>query len=473
MEGDAGSGSAGPDEWGSAVANDDSTKLAELVLLWSGSRPDRALSILRDCVSLLEKEVALSAPGSSSLPPPPTTCTPGPTRTRCLSAIIVALNETCDGKSWYTSTKELQLASLEFCTTCRNYQTLHLIVETKTPRTLLTAVDASPRHPKQPGSTRVPRLRARRVTWNMPTAAELRNPMFSMTDVDCLEFGYIFDGSLDGVAWPQRLKTIEFNWGSRFNQPIDLVEWPACLEKVTLGANFNQPLDLVKWPACLEEITLGDDFNHPIECVEFPPSLQQLDLGLSFNQPIDEVVWPPSLHRLEIGEFFNQPIERAAFPASLEELVLGADFNQPIESVSWPDSLQKLVFAGCFNQPVDNVKWPATLQEVTFGLYRGTGENEMGSYSRFNQRIGSCVWPTSLRRLTLGDMFRQSLEGLGTWMPNLDTLRLLDHVSGGDSLLRGITWPEGLRHLTVFKESSLDGVAIPSTVEVYRPDMAR
>ncbi|CAN0304657.1 unnamed protein product, partial [Ectocarpus fasciculatus] len=33
----------------------------------------------------------------------------GPSRNSCLKAISVALNETCDGKRWYTSTKELQL----------------------------------------------------------------------------------------------------------------------------------------------------------------------------------------------------------------------------------------------------------------------------------------------------------------------------------------------------------------------------
>ncbi|CAN0454709.1 unnamed protein product, partial [Ectocarpus sp. 12 AP-2014] len=73
MEREAGLGSARPDEWGSAVASGDATKLAELVLLWSGSKPERALSILRDCMSLLEKEVAFSAPASPAFPSPPTT----------------------------------------------------------------------------------------------------------------------------------------------------------------------------------------------------------------------------------------------------------------------------------------------------------------------------------------------------------------------------------------------------------------
>ncbi|CAM9816795.1 unnamed protein product, partial [Ectocarpus fasciculatus] len=118
--------------------------------------------------SLLEKEVAFSVPVSSPLPSP--SSTRGPTSDLCLKALMVALSETCDGNSWYTSTKELQLASLEFCTTCRNYPTLHLTVDAHTPRRLLAAADAPSPHPKRLCGTRVPRLRARSVTWDMPTA---------------------------------------------------------------------------------------------------------------------------------------------------------------------------------------------------------------------------------------------------------------------------------------------------------------
>ncbi|CAN0436691.1 unnamed protein product, partial [Ectocarpus sp. 12 AP-2014] len=120
-----------------------------------GSKPERALSILRDCVSLLEKEVAFSAPASPAILSPPTT--PGPTSNSCMNALTVTLNETCDGKGWYTSTKELQLTSFEFCMACRNFQTLHLKVDSQIPRRLLAAADAPPPHPKRLGSTRVPR----------------------------------------------------------------------------------------------------------------------------------------------------------------------------------------------------------------------------------------------------------------------------------------------------------------------------
>ncbi|CAN0373826.1 unnamed protein product [Ectocarpus fasciculatus] len=74
MAGDTGSGSSmAADEWGSAVASGDATKLAVLVLLWAASKPERALSILKDCVSVLEREVVVSVPASSPLQLPPTT----------------------------------------------------------------------------------------------------------------------------------------------------------------------------------------------------------------------------------------------------------------------------------------------------------------------------------------------------------------------------------------------------------------
>ncbi|CAM9366990.1 unnamed protein product [Ectocarpus sp. 12 AP-2014] len=53
-------------------------------------------------------------------------------------------------------------------------------------------------------------------------------------------------------------------------------------------------------------------------------------------------------------------------------------------------------------------------------------------------------------------------------MPNLEAVRVLDWEYHSRDL-RGIQWPKGLREPTVFKVSSLDGVVIPSTVQVYRP----
>ncbi|CAM9880685.1 unnamed protein product [Ectocarpus sp. 12 AP-2014] len=333
---------------------------------------------------------------------------------------------------------------------CRNYQTLHLNVDGRTPRRLLATADAPPPHPKRLCWTRVPRLRACHVTWNLPTAAELRTPIFAMTDVECLKFGDGFEDGLEGVAWPDRLRTIEFHPDSPFDQPIELVQWPASLQKITFEAAFNQPIERVKFPASLQQLIFRTSYS-------------------CFDQPIAGVILPASLQLLDLGEDFNQPIEDVVWPASLQQLTFGNRFNQPIEGTVWPDSLLTLVFGVDFNQPVDNVRWPASLQALTFGWCDELTGNGTVMFSNFNHPIGSSVWPASLRRLTLGHKFRQSLQGLGTWMPNLEVLRLLDYhdsALGDSSLLRGIEWPKGLRHLTLLEGSSLDGVEIPFAVQV-------
>ncbi|CAN0067461.1 unnamed protein product [Ectocarpus sp. 8 AP-2014] len=398
----------------------------------------------------------------------------GPDQNSCVKVFIIAFNEmwgeTWDAKGWYTSTKELQLASLEFCKVCRTYQTLHLNVEARTPRRLLAATDAPPLHPKRPCGTRLPRLRARSVTWNMPTAGELRNPIFAMTDSDRLVFGRGFEGNLEAVAWPRRLKTIDMRY-SNFNKPLERMRFPASLETIVLSEVFNQPIDRVEFPASLRQLIFseGSSFNQPITGGFLPSSLQEIALGEQFNQPIEDMVWPPSLLKLHLGYEFDQPIQRVVFPPSLQELTVEGSFNQPIEGVSWPDSLQKLALGFSFNRSIDNVRWPASLQEITFASCEDYGDNAVTVYADFNQSIGSSVWPASLRRLTLGEHFRQSLQGLGTWIPNLEALRLLDHKDGSgteESLLRGIEWPMVLRHLAVIKGSNLDGVTIPSVVQV-------
>lgn len=179
-------------------------------------------------------------------------------------------------------------------------------------------------------------------------------------------------------------------------------------------------------------------------------------------------MWPPSLQQLKLGDVFNQPIEQAAFPASQYEITFGEFLNQPIDGVLWPDSLQRLFFGIDFDQSIDNVRWPASLEELTFGWCDEVAGNGIVMRSDFNHRIDSRVWPESLRRLTLGHKVRQSLQGLGTWMPTLETLRLFDwdcHTAN-DSLLRGIERPEALRQPVVFQNSNLDGIVVPSAVEV-------
>lgn len=58
------------DVWGSAAVSGDEVKLSEMVLEWSASKPEVALSLFRRFVDLLEQDVAQScaSPVSSSSP---------------------------------------------------------------------------------------------------------------------------------------------------------------------------------------------------------------------------------------------------------------------------------------------------------------------------------------------------------------------------------------------------------------------
>ncbi|CAM9965343.1 unnamed protein product, partial [Scytosiphon promiscuus] len=368
----------------------------------------------------------------------------GPRLHPCLDAFMVALNQSCDGKSWYTSTKELQLASLTFCGACRSVTTLTLKVDVDMPRSLMAAADAPAPSPKRLCATRVPRLRARRVVWEMPTAEDLRRPTYAMNDAIEVEIRPEFADSLEGVIWPHRLSLLELNCFShlaRFNQPLDEVRWPASLRRLTLGGSFRRSLQGLgtQWPASLRRL---DNVRHGLP---------------AFDQAMGGVRWPRSLRRLSIGGMFRQPLQELGhWPYSIRDLSFGETFNQPIEGVTWPTELQTL----SFGVPFDD-SW--------------FGTNHL-ALSAFDQAMDRVRWPIALRRLSVGGLFRHSLQELGRWIPSLEELRVVLSDAGGyHALLGGIEWPKHLSKLAVAANASLEEIAIPASVEIVgvqfgRPD---
>lgn len=317
---------------------------------------------------------------------------------RCLDAFRVSLQQACcDRESWYTSTTQLQLASLPFCLACRDSVTLCLTVDDKTPGRLLAggsdgdavAVAA----PHQRGRTRVPRLRAREVTWHRRSFVELSAPIYALAEADFLIVDGGFNRGVDTVVWPAKLRRLEF--GDYFNQSIAGASWPASLEQLTFGCNFNQSVEDVSWPTSLQELAFLGNFNQSIEGVTWPSSLQQLAFGREFDQPVEGAVWPASLQQLTFGLKFNQPVQRVAWPSSLKQLAFGDDFDHPLE------------------------------QEAD--------------------------WLKSLECLSIGRWFNQSLHGIGRWAPALEELKLrVDGQEYGLSL-SGVGWPTGLKKMTVDK----------------------
>lgn len=277
----------------------------------------------------------------------------------------MALNQASDVEAWYASTKNLHLASLPFCAACRSVATLHLKVDADTPEQLVAAP------PLDDEEERVPRLRARRVTWMLPTAEMLSKPIYALADVRVWAFGVFFNDSLEDMVWPGRLSRLVL--GDRHsNGPRAAKEF---------RKSFNMPIAGVEWPTSLQSIVFGDRFTHPV----------------------DKAKWPPSLKQVTFGVFFNEPIADVAWPGSIEEMTFGSWFNQPVGGVSWPSCLKKLVWGDSFNQPIDGVVWPALL-EVEFG-------------HQFSQSINEVVWP-SLHKVTF--------EHFAYYLENVNVARLLE-----------------------------------------------
>lgn len=53
-------------------------------------------------------------------------------------------------------------------------------------------------------------------------------------------------------------------FGCRFNQPVDAVQWRTSIQSISFGYDINQPIINVQWPASLRKLYKGNNFNEPI-----------------------------------------------------------------------------------------------------------------------------------------------------------------------------------------------------------------
>ena len=301
---------------------------------------------------------------------------------RCLDAFIVALSQVSEGKGlwdrpWYTSTKELQLASLEFCAACRNTPTMCVTVEEGTPARLWMRTAAlETRSAKRLNSTRVPVVRADGVVWKRSGWA-LQTMGDVLSEAKSFSFGHEFDGDIRGVAWPSGLKKIYF--GNSFDQPITEVAWPASIEMLTFGESFSWPLLGVTWPVSLRELDFFGEVSLHGD-VSWPPALRTLTVDVPYEESIVDVAWPVSLVDLSLVRAFDQPIETVSWPPSLERLELSHVFNHPIAGVKWPASLTTLCIGMSFDQAIDMVSWPGSLK--TFFLTAAFNNPSIGYSGR-------------------------------------------------------------------------------------------
>ena len=132
---------------------------------------------------------------------------------RCLDAFSVALNQ-ADSNGWYSSTLQLQLASLQFCLMCRSGSTLHLIVIDDRQTLLFEDAPSSNVNVKKLRRTRVSNFWPLILTWKLP-AVHLKQFSSALAYVKQLTFWDGFNDKVDDVAWPPSLQQLTF--GHRFN----------------------------------------------------------------------------------------------------------------------------------------------------------------------------------------------------------------------------------------------------------------
>eukprot|EP00752_Nemacystus_decipiens_P014937 g13296.t2 len=360
---------------------------------------------------------------------------------RFLDAFIVALGQARGGehKRWYAPTLELQLASLELCRVCRSIPTLNVRISDKTPvRLWVTPKPRKKSKKSRPLSkkarmvSRVPIVRALRLTWELPmdvllryAAAELWKWSESLSLV-----GEVSESALKSVVWPAALKELILD--AVLDIPLEAVPWPPALQHLGLGRRFDGSIAGIEWPSSLQRLSLGDIFNQPIAGVVWPTSLQQLSFGVSFNKSLLDVVWPSSLRKLSFGPQFNKPITRIAWPATLLQLSFGREFDQAITAVEWPKNLQQLEFGKCFKHDIAGVVWPSSLQRLAFGAF-------------FNRPIEGALWPSSLLQLSFGKKFDQPITGVA-WPASL---RQLSFGHRFNQPIVGVVWPTSLRQISL------------------------
>lgn len=84
----------------------------------------------------------------------------------------------------------------------------------------------------------------------------------------------------------------------------------------------------MEWPACLQKLSIGNYFNQPITGAVWPKSLKEISFGHRFHQPIKGVMWPASLRKLSFGDEdhranFIGPVSKVDFPEEFELLICG------------------------------------------------------------------------------------------------------------------------------------------------------
>lgn len=148
-------------------------------------------------------------------------------------------------------------------------------------------------------------------------------------DEDTVLFDEEFNGSIDHIIFPKKIKYIYF------------------------GHQFDCPMDKVKLPKALTHLEFGYSFNQSLENVELPDSIEHISFGYKFNQNLDKVKLPNSLKSLSLR--MNANVQINNLPSGLEVLKLEA-CKMPL--INLPLSLKKISFRRTPKEIIDACKLP-------------------------------------------------------------------------------------------------------------------
>jgi hypothetical protein len=230
-----------------------------------------------------------------------------------LETLSVVLSQNTS-RSWYSSTKNLQLSSRDVCRACRETPTLVVSVTRNTPRRIWSS---------NPGDSRLPSPIFYGLEWALPLEALRFESRINLERVIFLRLSPpIFDIRLSCLSLFRNLKHLKLE---KFDEPVDRVTWPTYLVEIFFGNSFNQAIEKVTWPTSLERLSFGNVFDQGVVGVCWPRSLKHVKFGKSFNHPVVGVAWPPFLEGIEFGTSFDKELDGVVWPPNFQNLSLGFD----------------------------------------------------------------------------------------------------------------------------------------------------
>ena len=172
---------------------------------------------------------------------------------------------------------------------------MHVLDYPRTLRTLWSPCE--PHRGSEPGTgsskvrliSRVPVVRAVRLTWNRPVQVLMQNAAVEQgaRSLENVSFVEVFNEGIRGVVWLTSVRTLiiraEVQPTSRQRGVASLL-----LEELSFWSSFNQPVDGIAWLVSIQRLSFGIDFNQSIGGVVWPSSLLELSFGEAFNRPIND-----------------------------------------------------------------------------------------------------------------------------------------------------------------------------------------